>query len=328
MRPSLHPRIVQHPFASLIQGARLDSYYENDSKIVLEVQGFQPLSSRLFEKDGKIYERVRAKHLPLRLTFSGVSGLKRDEFFVTLENFGLDDASRTIAYMFSWRQRMKRDVFHMFGLRGPADADMQFHAKMVKAEKLGDGKTFTIERDWSPAPPMPDRLVPEPKSLHRQFGGDPVSIHLDGKTCHRRLFVGGLEIQPSHRPAVDAVLNLGEEPSRWVKKGRGVHPDDRAVNHGEGSQGMTVEQICEEADWVIERLRQNQRVLIHCVAGMNRSATVCCAALILLEGLSAEDALTRIRERHPWARPDSHHWLALRWLAKTRRSRIQAQVPG
>jgi protein-tyrosine phosphatase len=55
--------------------------------------------------------------------------------------------------------------------------------------------------------------------------------------------------------------------------------------------------------------------LVHCSAGFNRSVTVCCAVLILLEGLSADAALARVREHHPWARPDSQHWLALRWLA-------------
>jgi hypothetical protein len=38
--------------------------------------------------------------------------------------------------------------------------------------------------------------------------------------------------------------------------------------------------------------------------------------LILLEKLSAEDALERVRQHHPWARPDTRHWLALRWLAR------------
>ena len=78
---------------------------------------------------------------------------------------------------------------------------------------------------------------------------------------------------------------------------------------------MDVSEITEEACWVIERLQAGQRVLVHCAAGMNRSATICCAVLILLEGLPAEAALERVREHHPWARPDSDHWLALRWLA-------------
>jgi len=41
------------------------------------------------------------------------------------------------------------------------------------------------------------------------------------------------------------------------------------------------------------------------------------AVLMQLESLSAEGALNRVREYHPWARPDSQHWLSLRWLAHT-----------
>jgi protein-tyrosine phosphatase len=78
---------------------------------------------------------------------------------------------------------------------------------------------------------------------------------------------------------------------------------------------MDVAEITREAQWVIERLRAGQRVLVHCSAGLNRSVTICCAVLILLERVSAEAALEWVREHHPWARPDTHHWLALRWLA-------------
>lgn len=264
-------RIIQHPFASLIQGARLDSYREEKDKIILGVQGFQPLASKLFERDGEIYEQVRAKHISLTLTFTGISKLRRMEFFTSLDAYNSDDTSRIIAYMYSWRQPKRRDLFHMFGLRLPVGADMSFYAGGVEWEKHGSGKSFEIERDWSPAPPMPGRLVPQPKALHERFGGDPITIHLDEKPRHRHLFVGGLDIQPANRPQVDAVLNLGENPSRWIKKGMKLHPNDRAVQHGEGSQGMTGEQIREEAEWVIERLKQDQRVLVHCVAGMNRS---------------------------------------------------------
>ena len=82
---------------------------------------------------------------------------------------------------------------------------------------------------------------------------------------------------------------------------------------------MSVAEIVEETQWVIERLWNGQQVLVHCSAGMNRSAVISCGALILLEGLSAEAALERVREHHPWARPDPFHWLKLRWLAKEQR---------
>lgn len=316
MSTKSHARIIEHPFATLLQGARLDFYHETKHEIVLCVQGFQPLSSKLIRKGGKIIERVKAKFIPLELTFSKISKLKRDTFFVNLEKYDMDDSSRTIAYMYSWRQPNKKDVFYMFGLRLPVGADMSFLARKVTCKiSRAAQKPFTIERDWSPAPPMTNRLVPEFKALNKKFGGDPVSIKRNGSKTQHRLFVGGVHIQPKLRPQVDAVLNLGEKPSRWVKTGTDLHPNDRAIEHGEGSQGMTVEHIREEAGWVIERLQDDRRVLVHCVAGMNRSVTVCCATLILLERLNAEEALARVREHHPWARPDSHHWLALRWLA-------------
>lgn len=79
--------------------------------------------------------------------------------------------------------------------------------------------------------------------------------------------------------------------------------------------GMRADDVLAEGRWVADRLRAGERVLVHCYAGMNRSATVCCAALILLEGISAEEALERVRERHPVAWPDPYHWKVLRRLA-------------
>ena len=320
MSAKTRTRIIEHPFASLLQGGRLDSCKETKYTVVLNVQGFQPQSSKLIRRDGKILECVKAKFIPLELTFSKISKLKRDTFFTSLDQYGIDDSSRTIAYMYSWRQPNKQDVFYMFGLRLPVGADMSFFARTVTCEiSRTAAKPVAIERDWSPAPPMSNGLVPQPKSMHRQYGGDPINVKIKGVEKNRRLFIGGVNIQPKSRPHVDAILNLGEEPSRWIKHGNEIHPSDRAIEHGEGSQGMTVDQIHEEAKWVIERLQNDQSVLVHCVAGMNRSVTVCCATLILLEGLNAETALARVREHHPWARPDSHHWLALRWLATSKR---------
>jgi protein-tyrosine phosphatase len=64
----------------------------------------------------------------------------------------------------------------------------------------------------------------------------------------------------------------------------------------------------------VEALRAGRRVLVHCAAGINRSSSVCCAALMLMEGLRPQEALARVRERHPEAHPDPYHWFALQHL--------------
>jgi hypothetical protein len=308
-------RIVEPPFAHLMQGARLDSCRENGQRLVLEIQGLQCTESELFERGGKILERVNCLHIPLTLHFDKVTPLKRSEFFTSLENYPVEDPSRIIFYMHSWQQPGMEDVFYIFKLREPVNASMNFLAGGVTYEQSHSGTPFTLERDWSPAPPMPERVIPQPKDLHEQFGGDPVTIRINGVDQERKLFVGGLEHQTAARPQVDAVLNIGESPSAWAQ-GNDLHPNDRTVERGEGLQGMSVNEIREEANWVIDHLKKDESVLVHCVAGMNRSTTICCAVLMQLEGLSAEEALIRVREQHPWAKPDSYHWLALRWLEK------------
>lgn len=312
------PRIIQHPFAALMQDARLDSFRENGHEIQMDVQGLEIIESELFERDGTIMERAMGRHVPLKLSFSGVQHLKRTDFFTTLEQSPLDDPSRIIAFFYSWIQPGMDDIFHLFGLRGPADANMNFFANGVTYEQGTSGEPFTFERDYSPSPPMPDREVPQPYDIYDLFGGDPVAIKLDGNVIENKLFVGGLDPQPDYRPKIDAVLNLGEKPSVWVKDDS-LHPNDRTVEKGEGTKGMSVEEIRAEANWVIDHLKKDESVLIHCVAGMNRSTTITCAVLMQLEGLTAEQALHRVYENHPWAKPDPHHWLMLRWLEKNRK---------
>ena len=312
-------RIVEHPFASLMQGGRLDSIHENGREIHLTVQGLEVSSAEVFEREGKLFERVTGRHIPLKLTFSNVKELNRPDFFTTLEQYPIEDPSRIIAQMHSWVMPGMSEIFHIFNMRGPVFANMNFFASEATFEKETASEPFTFERDWSPAPPMPDGLVPLPIDLHDNFGGDPVPVKIGDTVQEQRLFVGGLENQPSQRPPqVNAVLNLGERPSLWVK-GNDLHPNDRTVQKGEGTLGMSTAEIRTEANWVIERLQKGENVLVHCVAGMNRSTTICCAVVMMLEGLSADAALQRVREQHPWAKPDSYHWLALRWLEKDKK---------
>ena len=294
----------------------MDSIQENGRELHLHIQGLEIISAEVFEREGKLFERVTGRHIPLKLTFSNVKELNRPEFFTTLEKTPLEDPSRIIAQMHSWIMPGMTEIFHIFNLRGPVFANMNFFASEASYEKETASAPFTFERDWSPSPPMPEGLVPQPLDIHDNFGGDPVPVKIDNTVQEQRLFVGGLENQPNQRPPqVHAVLNLGERPSLWVK-GDVLDPNDRTVQKGEGTLGMSTAEIRAEANWVIEHLQKGENVLVHCVAGMNRSTTICCAVVMLLEGLSADAALQRVREQHPWAKPDSYHWLALRWLEK------------
>jgi len=318
--PTKYPRILSFPSGTSLTSAWLEKFQEvcngDDCDYILDYQDLEVTLSTLFREGQKLFEQIEGNYSPRRLRFFNVQTVRCTGLYERLDLLPLDHTSRSLRGALRWQPPDKAMPLHFLYNGGDEPGECLFFAQECKTEKRKGQITKTaFNRDWSPAPHLPPGIVPEPKKVHKQYGGDPITIHLGRRTYHNRLFIGGLDIQPDIRPDVDAVLNLGEECSRWAIASES-HLADRWVCKGEGNAGMPINEIIDEAEWVIERLRQGQKVLVHCVAGFNRSVTICCAVLVLLENLSAETALARVRQHHPWALPDSHHWLLLRWLAQ------------
>ena len=318
-RRTIHARILAFPYADSLQSARLDALHQESRgkrcDLVIDYHELCQLAPpELSICDGQPCERVQGCYVLRRLRFIGVRRLKPIGLYTQIDALPLDHGARSLRGIL-YCSPPGQEAWYLLFNGSDEPATLLFSARhCVQEDRSGTTEPVAFVRDWSPPPPLPARLVPEPRQLHRRYGGDPITIRLDARVYRQRLFVGGVDCQSGQRPAVDAVLNVGEEPSRWVTAEQ-PHPADRWGCKGEGQHGMDVTEITREAQWVIERLRAGQRVLVHCSAGLNRSVTICCAVLILLERVSAEAALEWVREHHPWARPDTHHWLALRWLA-------------
>ena len=50
--------------------------------------------------------------------------------------------------------------------------------------------------------------------------------------------------------------------------------------------------------------KKNHSIYVHCLAGVGRSPSVCALHLTQVEGLSLEEAMAKVQERHPYAHPD------------------------
>jgi hypothetical protein len=295
-----------------IHGQRKDFVFDYD-----ELHTTTPPS--LSSRHGQIREHVQGHYLPRRIRFLNVSGLECSGLYGHLDDVPLDHGARSLRGTLYWSQPGKPARWGVFN--GSAEpAELMLSARRYRQEeRTGSIEAVDLLRDWCPAPHLPARQFALHKRIHTQYAGDPVTVWLNGQAEPWRLFVGGQHHQGDKRPEVEAVLNLGDEASRWAT-GESASASDRWTRKGEGQSGMDVPEIVAEASWVIDRLRSGQRVLVHCSAGFNRSVTICCAALIVLEKITAEAALERVWEHHPWAKPDTHHWLALRWLAQTERT--------
>lgn len=317
--PARRARLLTLPVDRSPAGGRLDALGEEARRgradLLMDYQELQ-LSElpALVECDGRPWERVQGVYIPRRLRFIDARIVEGLPLFAYLDDLPPDHCSRMLTGALPWRTSEGQN-YYLFGVRVLEHPTLLLTAQNCVAElRPGPYQNVAFARDWSPPPASPGRIVPAPRRIHQRYGGDPIPVRLNERLQRRRLFVGGVDVQGQVRPDVHVVLNLGEVASRWAGNAP-PSPADRWDNKGEGSEGMRVGEIAAEARWVIAHLQAGRRVLVHCSAGMNRSATVCCAVLILLEGLSAETALERVRAHHPWARPDAHHWLALRWLA-------------
>ncbi len=313
-----HARILEFPYARSLVNAHLDDLYEEAHgkrrELIFDYRELRLLAPpELIAIDDRPHEHLRGEYVPRRLRFHGPRWIKSSGIFAQLKEVPSDSEQRQLEGLLCWRS--PDDVEYCLLLdHADASSGFLFSARdCVSEERAGSAEPVEIVRDWSSPPLLPARLVPKPLRLHQRYGGDPIAIHLNSRVLHRQLFIGGMEYQSDQRPDVHAVLNLSEDENRWP-----LTAADRRTQKGEGPQGMDLAEIVDEAQWVIDRLQAGRRVLVHCSAGFNRSVTVCCAVLMQLENLSAEEALMRVREHHPWARPDSHHWLRLRWMAYTR----------
>ena len=66
---------------------------------------------------------------------------------------------------------------------------------------------------------------------------------------------------------------------------------------------LTVEQLKQGASWANEHIREGGRVLIHCEHGVGRSVILTCATL-MLDGMSADDALKLVQQKRWQAAPN------------------------
>ena len=328
-QPSPNAEILDFAENHTLQNAKLDAITEIQTsaihELVLEYRALVLAKpAEIKQKNDQLIEILNGHYIPYKLIFKNIRWLKREGLYQNLAEVAADDASRFLQGVLYWEKPVGRwgtpyrEPLYIF-FHNSWNAQLVVCTLETSLEKQSAiGQPITIERNWSSTPPIPPGIAYWKTDGQKKYGGDAIPIYLDGQQYADLLFVGGLENQYDYRPAVDVVLNLCEIKNRWLVADD-MPATDRWSQQGEADIGMSLAQITTEAEWVIERLRAQKQVLVHCEMGFNRSVTICCAVLILLEKISAEDALLRIREHHRWARPDAYHWLKLRWLAEQQR---------
>ncbi|WP_299409479.1 dual specificity protein phosphatase [Acaryochloris sp. IP29b_bin.148] len=128
-----------------------------------------------------------------------------------------------------------------------------------------------------------------------------------------QLAVGSFPHQTSsasqlRREGITAVLCLNEEDEQPV-------PNDiqngflwKRVPIPDGfTGGVPSEEQFDDALKILNRWqRKGHIVYVHCLAGVGRSASVCCLYVAQKQGLALEDAIAFVKEQHHYASPDKN----------------------
>ena len=99
---------------------------------------------------------------------------------------------------------------------------------------------------------------------------------------------------------------------------------DRASVEGQDNSAL-IERGCDAVLQAFGQGSSGGHILVHCVAGMSRSASVCIAFLVKHRGRTLLQAATQVKAARPVAFPNAGFWAALRELEL--RVRGQVSVP-
>jgi atypical dual specificity phosphatase len=105
------------------------------------------------------------------------------------------------------------------------------------------------------------------------------------------------DVQWWRKQGVEAVISLTENPipNEWIKPAGVTYRHNPLQDHNP----PTVEEIDSALDFISKQIENNKPVVVHCAAGQGRTGSVLAGYFIKQQGLSAKDAIKKIRRLRP-----------------------------
>ena len=177
----------------------------------------------------------------------------------------------------------------------------------------------------------PDQSEPRSPGAEEVRRGslNPRSVALQMPCIGRGLYISGLGGVTNRRilehQNITHVLNLARELEDTV------FPDFVDVRY-EGLRDSEEEDLYGHLPGLVEHIHGvidgGGRIVVNCVAGVSRSASVCLAYKVLYEGLSLREAFDEVHKARPVVSPNVGFWQALvRWEEEVRGENSVVMLP-
>ena len=103
------------------------------------------------------------------------------------------------------------------------------------------------------------------------------------------------ELQWIRKQGVKSIITMTEHPlpESWIKNVRYLHVPTEDLS------APDMDKINETVDFIQERIKNDEPIMVHCAAGIGRTGTILACYLIKYHNLSAKNAIEKIRKERP-----------------------------
>lgn len=125
------------------------------------------------------------------------------------------------------------------------------------------------------------------------------------------------EISWVKKQGVRSIITMTEQslPHSWLDGISYLHIPTEDLSAPE------IEKIDKAVEFIAERIKNNEPVMVHCAAGIGRTGTILASYLVKYQNMSAKEAIDRVRQERPGSIQSDSQELAVSMYEKFVKSR-------